>query len=306
MIVAWNWQVHVILILGLFTIGTVVGSFLNVCIYRIPWEKSVIWPGSHCPRCMNAIAAQDNIPVISWIALRGECRQCGLRISPRYPLIEFLVGSLFVAVYLCDVVFSKIIPWGALPIAIPIGLTYHLIFVALLVTATFIDFDLFIIPDRITVTGVIVGLGVGAIFPDIRPEPAQASTALGGLRVGILGLFVGAGLTQTVRIIGSLVFRKEAMGFGDVTLMAMIGAFLGWEAAVLTFFIAPFFGLAHSLGKVLAWLAKILTGKRISSLGEIPFGPYLSIAALALLLSWHWFWTGWAEERFDILRMLFS
>ena len=99
MIAAWNWQIHAIMILGLFSIGTVVGSFLNVCIYRIPWEKSVIWPGSHCPRCLNPIAAQDNIPVVSWIALRGECRQCGLPISPRYPLIEFLLGLLFVAVY---------------------------------------------------------------------------------------------------------------------------------------------------------------------------------------------------------------
>ncbi len=305
MIAAWSWQIHAIMIVGLFTIGTVVGSFLNVCIYRIPWQKSVIWPASHCPRCWNAIAAHDNIPVVSWLALRGECRQCGLRISARYPLIEFLVGLLFVAVYLADVLYAKPLPWGGVPVAVPVGVTYHLIFVALLVTATFIDYDLFIIPDEITVPGMILGLFIGAAFPEIRPVPSQASTHWGGLWVGILGLFAGAGVTQTVRLVGSLALRREAMGFGDVTLMAMIGAFLGWQAAVLTFFIAPFFGLSHALWKMIAFLAKYLAGKPSSAADrEIPFGPYLSMAALALLLSWQWLWRVWAGELFGQLRML--
>ena len=107
-----TWQVHAILIVGLFAIGTVVGSFLNVCIYRIPWQKSVIWPASHCPHCLSAIAPQDNIPVVSWLALRGECRNCGLPISARYPLIEALVGLLFAGVYVSTVVYGAGDPLG--------------------------------------------------------------------------------------------------------------------------------------------------------------------------------------------------
>jgi leader peptidase (prepilin peptidase) / N-methyltransferase len=302
-----NWQVHAILILGLFAIGTVVGSFLNVCIYRIPWQKSVIWPASHCPRCYSGIAAQDNIPIVSWVALRGECRHCGSSISLRYPLIEILVGLLFAGVYVSDVVYGRPIPWGGLPNSVSIGLAYHLSFVALLVAATFIDYDLTIIPDQITVTGMILGIGLGALFPDIRPDPSRATTLWAGAKVGVIGLLVGGGLTQSVRLIGSLALRREAMGFGDVTLMAMIGAFLGWQAAVLTFFIAPFFGLTHALWKLILYIGKRLSGRKATSADrEIPFGPYLSMAALALLLSWPWFWPGWAKARFDLLGMLFS
>src|SRR3954447_25054685 len=99
--------VLIVLGIGVFIVGTVVGSFLNVCIYRIPWQKSVIWPSSRCPRCLSAIAPQDNIPVVSWVALRGECRSCGLPISARYPLIELLVGLLFASVYVSIVIYGK-------------------------------------------------------------------------------------------------------------------------------------------------------------------------------------------------------
>lgn len=302
-----SWQVHAILIVGLFAIGTVVGSFLNVCIYRIPWEKSVVWPASRCPRCLLPIAPQDNIPVISWLALRGECRRCGLPISARYPLIEALVGLLFALVYVTDVMYGAEIPWGALPAFIPMRVVYHAVFVALLVTATFVDYDTYLIPDSITVTGMVVGLGLGTAFPEMRLAPSAAHDHWHGLVVGVTGWLVGGGLTLTVRVIGSLVARREAMGFGDVTLMAMIGSFLGWEAAVLTFFIGPFFGLGHALTKLVVFLGKWITRRQRSAADrEIPFGPYLSMAALALLLSWPWFWPGFAKERFDIFRMLFS
>ncbi len=300
-----TWHAHAVLILGLFAIGTVVGSFLNVCIYRIPWQKSVIWPSSRCQRCLAEIEPQDNIPIVSWIALRGECRSCGLPIAARYPLIELLVGLLFAAVYVSTIVYGSEIPWGPLPASIPVSLAYNLSFVALLVAATFIDYDLWIIPDSITVPGMIIGLGVGTIWPTIRPAPSHALTHWDGFLVGLIGFFVGGGLTQTVRLIGSLVARREAMGFGDVTLMAMIGAYLGWQAAVLTFFIAPFFGLSHALSKQINRIRKYLTGRKSSSADrEMPFGPYLSMAALLLLLSWPWFWQGWAKSRFEILQMI--
>ncbi len=300
-----TWQTHAILIVGLFAIGAVVGSFLNVCIYRIPWQKSVIWPASHCMRCLSAIAPQDNIPIVSWITLRGECRACGQPISPRYPLIETLVGLLYAAVYVSNVVYGTEIPWGTLPTVIPVGLAYHLSLVALLVAATFIDYDLTIIPDEITVPGMLIGLSVGTILPAIRPEPGFASTHWDGFLVGMIGLAVGGGLTWAVRLIGSIALRREAMGFGDVTLMAMIGAYMGWQVAVLTFFSAPFFGLAHASSKVLIYLGKRMAGQPTSSVDrEIPFGPYLSMAALALLLSWPWLWPAWGKNYFQILRLI--
>ena len=303
------WQIHAIMIMGLFTIGAVVGSFLNVCIYRIPWEKSLIWPASHCPRCFTAIAPQDNLPIISWLSLRGECRTCGLPISARYPSIEALVGVLFASVYVVQILYGKPIPWGDIPNEMPIGVLYYLLFVSLLVTATFIDYDLTIIPDIVTVPGMVIGIAVGAFYPEIRSTPSSwpGMSHWDGLWVGVIGLLVGGGITQGFRLAGSLALRREAMGFGDVTLMAMIGAFLGWQAAVLTFFIGPFFGLGHALMKMLVFIGKKLRGVKSSAADrEIPFGPYLSMGALAMLYSWPWFWPGWAKQNFDLLRMVFS
>jgi leader peptidase (prepilin peptidase)/N-methyltransferase len=174
----------------------------------------------------------------------------------------------------------------------------------LLVTATFIDYDHTIIPDAITVTGAIIGLGLGTILPEIRPAPGWTTSHWEGFKVGLIGLLVGGGLTQVVRVGGTIALRRgEAMGVGDVTLMAMIGSFLGWQAAVLTFFIGPFFGLTHSLWKLMLLLGKKLSGRKSSRADhEIPFGPYLSMAALTMLLSWPWFWSGWAQARFVELR----
>lgn len=289
--------------LWFFALGAVVGSFVNVCVYRLPYQKSVLWPGSTCPKCLGPIAARDNVPIVGWLLLRGACRRCGLPIAPRYPLVELLVGLLFVAVYATDVVFGA--PTGLLDATDFYRLLYHLALVTCLVVATFIDYDLYIIPDEVTVTGMVLGLAIGALLPGVRPEPATASTALGGLGVGLLGWAVGGGLVWAVRVVAGLAFRREAMGFGDVTLLAMIGSFLGWQAAVLSFFLAPFFGLAHALVKALRMLAKRLTGLKISAADrEIPFGPYLSLAALTLVLTWPWLWKGWARNVFSTLSEL--
>jgi leader peptidase (prepilin peptidase)/N-methyltransferase len=300
------WPIHAVLIVFLFALGAVVGSFLNVCIYRIPWEKSVVWPGSRCPKCSSAIAAQDNIPIVSWFALRGECRHCGARIAARYPLVEALVGLLFVGVYVTDIIHGPEIPWGTLPLRYPLGVVYHLVFVSLLVAATFIDYDLWIIPDEITVGGMIAGLALGAAFPEIRPEPGYASSHAQGFWFGVTGLLVGGGLTWAVRVLGSLVFRKEAMGFGDVTLMGMIGAFMGWQAAVMTFFLGAFLGLGHALWKIIKIVRKLISRRNSASVDhELPYGPYLSMAAAVLLYSWPWLWPGWARGYFATLRVVF-
>lgn len=310
-----TWPIHLIMIVGLFALGTVVGSFLNVCIYRIPWEKSVIWPGSRCPKCLSAIAAQDNIPIVSWIALRGECRTCGTKISARYPLIETLVGLLFVGIYLVDVVFrvgrANAFPRGVLPVFAlaeldPAMLIFHMIFVALLVAATFIDYDLQVIPDEITVPGMAIAIALGALFPFVRPDPADATTHWGGFWVGVIGLLVGGGFTYVFRTIASFVFRREAMGFGDVMLMGMIGAFLGWQTALLTFFFSAFIGIGHAIWKIGKTIKKLWNRHAIQSRDrELPLGPYLSMAAVVLMFSWGWIWPKRLETYFDGLRMLF-
>ena len=296
----------VVLALGVFVMGTVVGSFLNVCIYRIPWQKSVIWPSSRCPRCLGEIAAQDNIPILSWLSLRGECRGCGEPIAARYPLVEALVGFLFVGAFLIDVVLAPRDTWGQAPMFGLAQAAYHAIFLALLVAATFIDYDLMIIPDQITVTGMIIGIGAGVFWPGLRPEPSHAATALSGLGVGLGGMAAGMLITQGIRGSASFVFRREAMGFGDVTLMGMIGAFLGWRAALITFFLAPFLGLGHAAWKLVKSIGKRIRGGQLSSSDrEIPFGPYLSMAAATVLFSWKWLWEGWARGLFGTLYVLF-
>jgi len=299
-------EVHAILGLLVFATGTVVGSFLNVCIYRIPWQKSVIWPDSRCPRCLSAIAARHNVPILGWLSLGGKCRSCRLPISARYPLVEALVGVLFVAIYLADV---AAVPRGLTgPEAAMLGLraAYHMTLVALLVAATFIDFDLFVIPDEVTVTGMVLGLAAGTLTPWVRPDTGSGATSWEGFVVGMTGLLVGGGLVWGVRIAAGLALRREAMGFGDVTLLAMIGAFLGWQAAVLTFFLAPFFGLLPALAKLIGVTWKAIRGRKSSGADhELPFGPYLSMAALTLTLGWPWIWSGWAKNLFAAFPVVF-
>ncbi len=312
------WPILIFLGCGVFFVGTVVGSFLNVCIYRIPWEKSVIWPGSRCPWCYSPIAAMDNVPIWSWLALRGECRSCGAPISARYPLVELLVGVLFAGLFYADVVCGPRGSWGydlGRPLA---TLAYHALLVALLVAATFIDYDLYVIPDEITITGMILGVLLGTLFPWTRVEPAYAATHVEGFKVGLIGLLVGAGLMELVRrianyvatLIVSIINRKhtpiEAMGMGDVTLMGMIGAFLGWQVAVLTFFVGPFFGFAQACRKIIIKIKKLIMRQQLLSTDrELPFGPYLSMGATALLLSWRWAWTVFFRDVFKTLWWLF-
>jgi leader peptidase (prepilin peptidase) / N-methyltransferase len=302
------WWVELVVALWLFAMGTVVGSFLNVCIYRIPWQKSVIWPGSHCPSCLSVIRARDNVPILGWLILKGRCHTCASRISPRYPLIEALTGVLFVAVYAIDVHWGAPVWAGANPYA---SVAYHTLFVSLLIAATFIDYDLYILPDAITVTGMVLGVSIGALIPEARLDPSAPAVAVvttyrAGLIIGVQGLLIGGALVWVVRIVFGALLRREAMGFGDVMLLAMIGAFLGWQAAVLAFFLGAFYALAHALGKAVRSITKWLRGVKLKgSDHEIPFGPYLSMAALTLMLGWPWIWWGWAKGFLENLAVAF-
>ena len=299
------WPIHLIYGVGLFTIGTVVGSFLNVCIYRIPWEKSVIWPGSHCPKCWGAIESRDNVPIVGWLLLGGACRRCRASISIRYPAIEFLVGALFLTAYLVD---------GVLPrefvrddITLLAKVLYHVLLISLLVVITFIDADLTIVPASVTNLGILLGLGLGMAFPQVRPVPNDALTAGAALWEGVKGLLVGGGMIGVIRVVGGFVFRREAMGSGDIHILGMIGAFLGWQATVLAIPLAAFIGLAQALFKLTRYLVKRITGQKVVAADrELPFGPYLSLAALVLLFSWPWAWRRYFEFYFATASMLFS
>ncbi|RUL85064.1 prepilin peptidase [Tautonia sociabilis] len=301
------WTLHAILLPLTFVFGALVGSFANVCIYRLPWEKSVVWPPSCCPNCLAFIRPSDNVPILGYLALRGRCRSCGLGFSGRYAAIELLVGLLFVAVYAVDVMAEPNLMYGSEFLLALSRAAYHATLVTLLVVATFIDYDYQIIPDSVTVTGMAIALIVGALVPEIRLEPASARTIAGGLGVGVLGLVVGGGVIYAVRLLGWVLFRKEGMGLGDVTLVAMIGGFLGWQVAPLTLFLGAIIGLVHGAIRLAAILGDRLAG-RASRSSAIPFGPYLSLAALILMFGWRWLWPGPLGELFrtysEVMRFL--
>jgi leader peptidase (prepilin peptidase) / N-methyltransferase len=298
------WEVHAVLGLCWFIVGTIVGSFLNVCIYRIPLEKSVIWPDSRCPKCLGRIGALQNVPILSWLVLGASCKTCKLPISARYPFVEALVGVLFAAVYLVDAQYafeSRHLPSATVYLAV----LYHSVFVALLVAISFIDFDWTIVPPSLTNFGIFWGLLLGTIDPRIRPLPAAGTTYLDGLAIGVIGAVVGAGIVLTVRILGAIVFRREAMGAGDIHILAVVGAVMGWRAAVLSFFLSAFFGLIPALVKFIPYLIKRVTGREWNpSDREIPLGPFLSMAAVTLLLAWPWAWRYVLDPYFGKLAWL--
>jgi leader peptidase (prepilin peptidase)/N-methyltransferase len=234
-----------------FIIGSIVGSFLNVCIHRLPKGESVVTPGSNCPACKNAIPWYDNIPLFSYIALKGRCRFCGARISFSYPLAELLTAVIFLLLFMTFGLTAKFFAYSVLTAA--------------LIIATFIDFAIQEIPDEVVVFGFCAGLGFSFLYPSIFGEALRWK----GVLASFLGAAAGGGSIFLVGKLGRFIFRREAMGFGDVTLMAMIGSFLGWRLAFLTFFIAPFFG------SVVGIIQKLRYGHDV-----IPYGPYLSLAAV--------------------------
>ena len=242
-----------------FVFGSVVGSFLNVCIYRLPREESIITPGSHCPHCNKHIVWYDNIPFISFIILKARCRHCQGVISPRYFLVEFLTAGIFLALFL---------RFGLSP-----ELFIYLPLATGLILITFIDFDHMIIPDVVTLPGIILGIVLSTLYPEIQREIMHFSivsaTRLSGFFSSIFGAFVGGFFLYLIGVIGEKIARKEAMGGGDVKLLAMIGAFLGWQLVALTIFLSAF------AGSIIGIIAKIKKGK-----SYLPYGPYLALGAI--------------------------
>ncbi len=241
-----------------FVLGSIVGSFCNVCIVRMPQEKSVVWPGSHCPHCRTPIQWIDNIPFVSYILLRGHCRHCQKAISPRYFIVELVTAVLFLIFYM---------QFGWHLVVLP-----YLVFLVGLIIATFIDLEHRIIPDEISIGGIIVGFLFSCFVPQMHSDFLGAPSHLLSAGRSLLGILVGGGSIYLMGILGDLIFKKESMGGGDVKLLAMIGAFLGWKLALLTFFIAPLFGAVFGI------IVKIRTKESI-----IPYGPFLAIGAIISL-----------------------
>ena len=262
-----------------FIFGSLIGSFLNVCIHRLPLGESVVRPLSHCPKCNKPIPWYDNIPLLSYIVLLGKCRFCGERISPRYFIVEFLTASLFLSFYNY------------------FGLTYNFFFYIILVcglcVATFVDLRERIIPDEISLGGTVAGFLLSSL-KGLKLKPLAYNPAF--LKDSLLGIIAGAGIIYLSGFIFDLVYFKilkkpavggetSSMGAGDVKLMSMIGAFLGWEKAVLVFFSAPFFGLVFGIFNLLVKKEHV-----------IPYGPFLSLAACASIF--------WADKFIALLLML--
>jgi len=245
-----------------FVFGALIGSFLNVCIWRIPEEKSIVFPSSHCPKCGKSIRPFDNIPVLSWLILRGRCRDCGEPISPRYPLVEILTALLSLAMF-----------WQYGP-----SLEYlaAFLFAAVLVVITFIDFDHQIIPDVISLPGIPVFFLLAVFVMGI------------GFVESILGILIGGGFLYLIAVGYELLTKREGMGGGDIKLLAMIGAFVGWKGVLFTIFVA-------SLSGSLAGLALMLHSHEGMKLA-VPFGPFLAVGALGYLfigpevMDWYIYW----------------
>ncbi len=338
---------YAIVLFGLFILGAVFGSMLNVCIYRLPREdqlwrafKFMVHPPSHCPRCREPIRFQDNIPIVGWLKLRGRCRNCRGTISVRYPLIEALTGLLFVVLYCFEVpslgwtalqessVWHFFGPVNPLSPQVLVNCRYalHLVLIIALIVATFIDIDLRIIPDSVTLPAMAIAvlthtiLGNAYIVPVWYQSPGMAGAAWGfavplqalfpadavpgwlanwphfigvpdwiaahphlhGLCLSVAGIIVGGGSIWAVRLAGHWALKREAMGFGDVVLMAMIGSFIGWQGTLIVFLFAMALAVAVALPM---WFFRRDR--------ELPYGPYLAGGTLILLLTarhtWPWF-----------------
>ncbi len=252
----------------IFCFGACMGSFLNVCIYRIPREESIVKPRSHCPHCMTPIAWYDNIPLLSWCLLKARCRQCGGTISPRYVIVEALIALLFLLVWFKLPIMGLPAAFALTPVFDPAIIPVFWLAVFGLALGTFVDLEHMIIPDRVSLGGIATGLTLSALVPSLQGQP----DGYGGFLSSFLGAALGVGILWFIAVLGKLIFRKDAMGMGDVKLMGAIGAYLGWPSVLFTLMVSSFLG-------AIVGVSLVLTGKKEMQ-SRIPFGPYIALAAL--------------------------
>ncbi len=239
-----------------FLFGLIFGSFLNVCIARLPKDESIVFPPSRCPKCGTPIKFYDNIPVISYLALRGRCRACGRPISPKYPFIELLTGAvtaLFVHKWLGS----------------PAWLAVSLLSAYVLIVVSVIDFETMLISDAFSLALFILGLAGSLVNPFFAGGWAARLGAAAG------GAAAGAGFIWVLALLGKFLYKRDAVGEGDIFLMGGIGALCGWQGVMTALIMASFFGSVYGLSLLLL--------KRAGRVSQMPFGPFLALGALVNL-----------------------
>ena len=257
-------------------LGAIIGSFLNVVIHRVPLDESIVFPNSRCPNCSAVIAFYDNVPVLSYLLLGGRCRDCKTRISPRYPAVELLTALLFVAV-----------TWQT---GLSFALPFDLIFVSALVALIFIDAEHMILPNVITYPGIVFAVVARLAIPFLTGNPHfdDLPMLMNGLFAGwpiwaaslggaALGALIGGGSLWLMGWTWEKLRGIEAMGLGDVKMMFMVGAYLGWRLTILTIFMGVF------SGSVIGVVVMMVQGRRDLKM-YLPFGIFLGIGAIASLL----------------------
>jgi len=267
-------QPFIYLVVGV--LGAIIGSFLNVVIHRVPLEESVVLPSSRCPSCGSTIAFYDNVPVLSYLMLGGRCRSCKVHISPRYPAVEALTAVLWVAVAWRD----------GLSFALP----FDLIFVTAITALIFIDAEHMILPNAITYPGIVFALVARLALPFLMGAPHfdDLPMLMGGVLAGlpiwaasligaVIGMLAGGGSLWLMGWLWERLRGVEAMGLGDVKMMFMVGAYLGWRLTILNIFLGVFSGSLIGIGLMLR------QGKRDMKM-LLPFGVFLGIGAIAAVL----------------------
>jgi leader peptidase (prepilin peptidase)/N-methyltransferase len=268
-----------------FIFGAMWGSFLNVCIYRIPEGHSIVRPPSTC-RCGQQIPFYLNLPIIAWFLLKGKAACCDEKLSFRYPLVEALTGILFLCSWLS---YSPVVAF--------IGM----IFIAILIAATFIDLDHMIIPDIFSIGGMILGVIVSIFVPELH------GFSQGGIEAhwyswieAMLGVFIGTSMIYWIATIGEIILKKPAMGEGDVKFLAAIGAFTGWQGALFALFGGAFIGTIIILPYL---LMQQLTKPKEPKLQELPFGPFLALGAVVYFLWLNNFVDAYFAQIVDIFAL---
>ena len=237
-----------------FVFGAIVGSFLNVVILRLPDpEASVVFPGSHCPHCQTALHWYENIPILSFLFLRGRCRSCQAKISIQYPLVELAMGLL--SLFLLQKFFLSV------------SFIIYFVFAAALLVIIVIDLYLQIIPDRISLPGIVIGLGASFLLPGLTWQDS------------LLGILFGGGIFYAIAMGYYLFTKRHGMGGGDIKLLAMIGAFQGWQALPFVIFCSSLLGTIVGLGAMVK--------QRKGGQTRIPYGPFLAVASLLYLFFDH-------------------
>lgn len=250
-------ETRIIEALFFFVYGTILGSFFNVLIYRLPEGRSIISPGSQCPNCKRPVAALENIPILSWIFLRGKCAGCGLKISIQYPIIELLTGLFSLLIW-----YILLNPFIVSDKGVYLYITesFMLLTLLILIPISIIDIRHYIIPDSITIGGLVISLLISFIPMYLSPLES------------FIGMLVGGGILYGIGIIGELFLKKESMGGGDIKLMAFIGALWGWKVATTAIVLGAFCGAFIGLILILF--------KRSNKENMLPFGPFLAIGVI--------------------------